>query len=766
MKQYPFKFLDPYNKNDAVFFSGRDEEIASLYEMVFQSPILLVYGASGTGKTSLIQCGLASRFASHDWMALTVRRGLNINQSLQKVLTDAGGQTDGETTEPGWLSKFKEQSVAANDAAPANVITRALKNIYLNSFKPLYLIFDQFEELYIFGSKDEQAAFIRSVQEILLVEQPVKMIFSIREEFLGYLDEFERAVPQLTRKKLRVEPMNDTKIKQVISNATRDETSLVTIKPGEEEKLAEAIFEKLKITDRSKTIQLPYLQVFLDRFYLAISGDETKSTEAEFDLEQLSKQGRIGDVLQNFLEEQVMGISAKMLQNHSNLTPETIWNMLSPFATLRGTKEPISKSTLYDRLPVDNKLIDTVVEEFVNGRIIRYDEDADTYELAHDSLAKRISEKRSKQETDLLEAKNILKFKAARNYGKGELLTENDMFFIDPLLDKLKLTTEEARLVKGSKDAIEQQRKSEELRLRKENEQLSERKTLLEKNARWQRSTLIAFGILLIVIVVSLFRVSTSAQKNKELYENMQVLQAKTKKLIASVYFYRDKIGLSKMEINGKMLYGFIDKNLKQVIPYQYTEAETFDDTGFAKVKRGGRQYLVDIDGKEYLASTSLDSLTDNTQALFLSDLDFEKFPLQIYDHTNLKVLILSGCNLYNLPPGIEKLTNLQQLDLAQNYFKQLPSSVLKLNKLLSLNISGNDLTGLPTNIGRLENLRELQLYWNSDLKKLPAELSDLKSLQWLDVSSTGIKKTDEGIKSLLTANPKCKIVWKGNQAY
>src|SRR4051794_8027386 len=107
MKQYPFKFLDPYNKDDAKFFSGRDEEIAQLYVMVFQSPILLVYGASGTGKTSLIQCGLASMFASHDWMALTVRRGGDINQSLQKVLADAAGQTHAEIAESGWLSKFK-----------------------------------------------------------------------------------------------------------------------------------------------------------------------------------------------------------------------------------------------------------------------------------------------------------------------------------------------------------------------------------------------------------------------------------------------------------------------------------------------------------------------------------------------------------------------------------------------------------------------------------------------------------------------------------
>ncbi|RYU91639.1 hypothetical protein EWM62_06785 [Mucilaginibacter terrigena] len=760
MKQYPFKFLDPYSKDDAKFFSGRDEEIAQLYEMVFQSPILLVYGASGTGKTSLIQCGLASRFASHDWMALTIRRGGNINLSLQKVLADAGGKTHAETIEPGWLSKFKQKNTATDNMGGDTVIITALKNIYLNAFKPVYLIFDQFEELYIFGTKEEQTEFIRSVKQILMVEQPVKMIFSIREEFLGYLDEFEREVPQLTRKKLRVEPMNDTKIKQVIHRATANESSLVTIAPGEEEQVAKLIFEKLKITERSKTIQLPYLQVFLDRFYLSITKDENRKTPAVFNFEEVSKQGKIGDILQNFLEEQVTGISAKMLPTDHDLTPETIWNMLSPFATLDGTKDPITKNSLYDRLPnVDNSSIDTVVEAFINRRIIRYDEDADRYELAHDSLAKRIAEKRSKQEIAQLEAKSILKFRTSRNNATGELLSETDLNFIEPLLSKLKLTDEENTLFKKSKHAAELRRRSEELRLMKENDSLKKTQKLLKKNAKWQK-IIIAVGFVSFVMAI-LFTYNTIRS-----YRNLQALQAKTKKLIASVYFYRDKIGLSKVDKDGKQWYGFIDKNLDVVIDYKYTDAETFDDTGFAKVKRGGRSYLVDVDGNEYQVSTSIDSLNNSTTALFLSARDFKEFPSRIFDHTNLKVLILSDCNLDELPPGIEKLVNLQQLDIAQNYFKTIPPGIFKLNKLTTLNFSGNDLTGLPPNIGELKNLKELQLYWNPDLKVTPVEISKLTLLKWLDLTGTSIKETDIGIKKLSETAPNCKVIWKGSQSF
>ncbi|MEP6556766.1 MAG: ATP-binding protein, partial [Ferruginibacter sp.] len=274
MKKYPFKFLDAYSREDTGIFFGRDEEIAALYEMVFQSPVLLVYGASGTGKTSLIQCGLASKFQSHDWLALPIRRGGNINASFEKTLADAGGNAT-ETEDMDWLKEVMEEKPVATITKPLSPLEKSFKAIYQNSFRPIYLIFDQFEELFILGNKAEQERFIETVKEILQVEQPVKMIFSIREEYLGHLNNFERAVPQLMRKKLRVEPMNLDKVRQVIVGATAYENSNVHLQNGETDVIAEGIFDKIKGDDKTLTIQLPYLQVFLDKFYLDITKDET-----------------------------------------------------------------------------------------------------------------------------------------------------------------------------------------------------------------------------------------------------------------------------------------------------------------------------------------------------------------------------------------------------------------------------------------------------------------------------------------------------------
>ncbi|OQX76505.1 MAG: hypothetical protein B6D61_08685, partial [Bacteroidetes bacterium 4484_249] len=62
----PFKFLDSYTKEDKDIFFGRETELEEIYRKFYKSKILLVYGKSGTGKSSIINCGLVSKIPSED----------------------------------------------------------------------------------------------------------------------------------------------------------------------------------------------------------------------------------------------------------------------------------------------------------------------------------------------------------------------------------------------------------------------------------------------------------------------------------------------------------------------------------------------------------------------------------------------------------------------------------------------------------------------------------------------------------------------------
>ncbi len=463
-KKYPFKFLDAYSQADRDFFFGREEEVAALYEMVFQTDILLVYGASGTGKTSLIQCGLANKFQPYDWLALNIRRGTDINNSLRTSLKEAEGLPVGEDEADELLDSlfrdFSEQAEAESELA------KSFRKVYLNYFRPIYLIFDQFEELYILGSKAEQEKFIASVREILALQQPVKIIISIREEYLGYLYGFEKSIPQLLRKKLRVEPMNLDKVKQIISGLAANTRSLVRINPDETEDFSHELFEKIKGDERTIGIQLPYLQVYLDKIYLAKTNDESRRIETSFGLEDIRQVGEIGDVLRDFLEERVQKIALNLKPEYPRLGTEQLWEVLSLFVTLEGTKEPLDKNHLLQRLPLlDPLLLEKIINALVDNRILNYSENEELYEIAHDSLALQIAEKRTDEEIALLEIRRLIKSQSALKEDAVELFSEKQLNFIEPYYEKLTLTGKEQELINKSKRNIETQKRKKKKRL-------------------------------------------------------------------------------------------------------------------------------------------------------------------------------------------------------------------------------------------------------------------------------------------------------------
>ena len=514
--------------------------------MVFQSSVVLVYGASGTGKTSLINCGLAGRFQPHDWLEIMVRRGRDINQSLSSALANLGGNVDVDIDKSKWENDWDEEfDKKGKELTP---LAKSIKTIYQKSFRPIYLIFDQFEELFVLGTSIEQQTFLESIKGLLDSGQPVKLIFSIREEYLGYLAEFEREIPQLLRKKLRVEPMNLEKVKQVIIGAASFENSNISIKTGEEDAVAEAIFQKIKGDKKSLMIALPFLQVFLDKLYLQITGDENRQKQAEFSLASVNEMGEIGDVLINFLEDQVSRISESLRVKYQEFKPELIWKILSPFATLEGTKDPISKIELFDRLPeLDNQMILDVVQAFITSRILRYNDTNETYEIAHDSLAKPIAEKRSVEEKAILEIKRLIKSQVGVKEEAREFFTEKQLIFLEPYLGKFKLSEEESNWIAKSRESLKLEKQKEA-------------KRKYEELVKSKKSMFLKIAVVVFVIIAGLFvYLAIKAQENAILAEN-EALAAK------KANDYSSELLRLVMEGRGDQYANVSDSVLKQIL--------------------------------------------------------------------------------------------------------------------------------------------------------------------------------------------------------
>lgn len=564
--KYPFKFLDAYSRDDRDIFFGRDEEVEALYQMVFQTDLILVYGASGTGKTSLIQCGLASKFQPYEWMALSIRRGDNLNDSLEKALADAGAGDGAEAASSrpdtvdadnlDWLTD------AADVPAPALVspVAIRLRNLYLRHFKPVFLIFDQFEELYILGSRDEQKHFADTVREILRIEQPVKVLLSIREEYLGYLYEFERNVPELLRKKLRIEPMNLEKVQTVVRGIGRLPYSNVHLPAGEEAAIGAGIFEKLKERENVLTIELPYLQVLLDKLYLHITGDRSRQANAEITLGALQQMGDIGDVLRNFLDDQVQANALEL-----GVPPDTIKKLLAPFVTLDGTKDPLSATQLHARLPeLDAALVTRSLQAFQASRILRFDEKEQRYEVAHDSLARQIATYQDAEDIALQKTAQMIRTQLLMEADKRDVFSEKQLLFMEPYLAKLQLSTAETAWVEESraywKRIREEDAQKERDALKKEADRIAAEKAEAERRRKRALVTsLVAAVLVLAAGAATFFAFQKSTEADREAQKASEAISLADEKTRQA---NRDSIRVEQKTLEADSLSG-VATNLK-----------------------------------------------------------------------------------------------------------------------------------------------------------------------------------------------------------
>ena len=316
-KRSPFKFLDPYDREDRHLFFGREKEIEELYEKTLLAKLILVYGASGTGKTSLIHCGLSNKFTPSDWFAIFIRKGEDIGQSL-----------------------FRELREKAIEEIPEGAsLQEAVESVYLDHFIPIYLIFDQFEELFIMGSQAEQQDFFDMLAQLLRSRVVCKVMIIIREEYLAYFSDFEATLPILFDNRYRVEAMQQSQLESVIKGTINSKEFKIDLQ--EDERTVGDILDNLR--SETKRVDLTNLQVYLDRLYrreVLRSQEQGREAPLRFDPKLVQEVGKLPEVLSDFLDEQTEEIDKEL--NQKGLALE----VLMALVTNEGTKRSMSLVSL------------------------------------------------------------------------------------------------------------------------------------------------------------------------------------------------------------------------------------------------------------------------------------------------------------------------------------------------------------------------------------------------------------------------------------
>ncbi len=703
LKKDRYPGIRSFEAEDERLFYGRTNEIDDLFSLVMIKSLVVLFGKSGLGKSSLLKAGLGSVLLKNHFFPIMIRvQDTNVSPietvlselnpfGDQKKLAQFGGKSTNQIWETINACNFKDSN--GNPATPV-------------------LIFDQFEELFnheksiqsqwaaqlsdlIEGRRpkdiDEALQQIprreRTPEQLEWFEPPaITILFAIRSDRMSELHQLRYQMPAILQNRFELKPLQSAASSEAIEKPAALIGAEFTTQPFT---YAPETVQEIQnnLSNEAGEIESFQLQIVCQHVEEKVKAEQSEGKEniiatADF----LGGQGGIQHILKNYYDNHIRNLGSEENQLAAR-------KLLEEGLIADGRRIGVADAVVKGTFGIDDDLLGKLLE----SRLIRPENTrlGRTFEISHDTL-------------------------------------------VAPILEAY------------------EKRRLEEERITKQKE-LEERERQLAIERRKRRiSTMITIG----AVVLSLLAISTSifawnksieAEAQKEKADSSNAL---SQKIIDAFYFYGDSLALaSKKEFGeyGWIKYGFINKEGETIINYQYDGAIPFDrNTGFAWVTKNEEKYLLGPDKVEYPLANSIKNLTSEITALDLRDQSFTHIPDTVFQFPKLKIILFDGNPLTELPPDIGKLMNLQTLNLRGTQLTELPSNIDKLVNLQSLDLFHTQLTKLPSDIGKLVNLQTLNLSWNTELASLPSEIGKLVNLHTLNLSDNQLTELPSNIGNLV----------------
>ena len=193
----PFVGLRPFLPEESDLFFGREGESEEVLRKLLKNRFVTVMGASGTGKSSLIYCGVLPRIehlsekGTPGWKVITLRPGNDPVGNLTEALIDFAGD---ETRR----SALRESISSLLLANPGSLVTLIKDMVIRNKEKVLFLI-DQFEELFRYTIKGTGAvasgnasSFVSQLEyAVAQTDVEIYSIITMRSDFIGECAHFQ-----------------------------------------------------------------------------------------------------------------------------------------------------------------------------------------------------------------------------------------------------------------------------------------------------------------------------------------------------------------------------------------------------------------------------------------------------------------------------------------------------------------------------------------------------------------------------------------------
>lgn len=220
----PFPGLRPFTVDESHLFFGREGQSEELLENLARHKFVAVLGASGSGKSSLMYCGLVPILyggfiteAGSRWKIVTMRPGAGPIENLAKSLVKADTEY---YLKPEELS-LKEAIVESILRSSSLGLVDAVAQMNRKPDENILIMVDQFEELFrynqVYSNRDstnESIAFVKMLLEAVYQKNvPIYIVLTMRSDFIGECAQYQELtrlindshylIPQMTRDDMR-----------------------------------------------------------------------------------------------------------------------------------------------------------------------------------------------------------------------------------------------------------------------------------------------------------------------------------------------------------------------------------------------------------------------------------------------------------------------------------------------------------------------------------------------------------------------------------
>jgi WD40 repeat protein len=366
----PYRGLLPYDQAHEAVFRGRERLVAELAGKLAGTGMVMVTGASGAGKTSLLQAGLVPALArgvqvpgSSAWPVIS----LTVTARPLADLAAALAPLDGRDPADIW------QRLAAAPAE-AHQLIREITRAAGDAAR-LVLIIDQFEQVFAADGPDERrerAAFIDAVGAAatrpagLRGEVPARVVIAVRGDHWDRCAAYSQLVRVMERDQLVVGPMPQAGLRQAIAGPAQ--ASGVRV----ESALIDAITADARAAGPGPV--LPLVSQALALAWENRDGEEL--TRAGYE-----RAGRVAGAVETGAE----AVYGQLPEKQQELTRDLLRRMTAAGQDGRPARRRVSLAELRAGLPKGQRAdASAVLDAFTRGRLVMMD--TETAELAHDVL--------------------------------------------------------------------------------------------------------------------------------------------------------------------------------------------------------------------------------------------------------------------------------------------------------------------------------------------------------------------------------------------